>query len=178
MNFNTNRQPLATYIIIAITVVAYYFTSTNSFALSKYGLNINFIAYPAYWQPLTTMLTHGGLMHLGMNMVVLFQFGSIIEHFRGAKFTIFLYIVGGLLTSLVSFIYIYYFNNHVNLVGASGAISVLLGWMAQKDPYNRKGLIVAILVISFAPLLLGVSVAWYAHLIGFGVGWLVAKFLR
>jgi membrane associated rhomboid family serine protease len=28
------------------------------------------------------------------------------------------------------------------------------------------------LLISFVPLLMGMNIAWYAHLIGFGLGWL------
>jgi len=62
------------------------------------------------------------------------------------------------------------------LVGASGAISVLFGWIAYVDRFNRKGIFVAILLISFAPLLLGINIAWYAHLIGFGVGFCIAFF--
>jgi len=33
---------------------------------------------------------------------------------------------------------------------------------------------VSILIISFVPLLMGVPVAWYGHLIGFVLGWLIA----
>ena len=67
----------------------------------------------------------------------------------------------------------YLTTNWVNLVGASGAISVIMGWYALKDTYQRKGIIVWILLISFAPLLLGLPVAWYAHIIGFVIGWLI-----
>jgi membrane associated rhomboid family serine protease len=114
-----------------------------------------------------------------MNMVVLFQFGSIIESVRGRIFFLKLYFIGGILTSLLSFAYIYTayekFGEIINVIGASGAICVLIGWIAQKDSFNRKGLIIAILLISFLPMLIGLKVAWYAHLIGFGVGWAAGK---
>ena len=67
----------------------------------------------------------------------------------------------------------YITGDWANLVGASGAISVLLGWFALKDTYQRKGIIVWVLLISFAPLLLGMPIAWYSHLIGFALGWLM-----
>ena len=113
-------------------------------------------------------------MHILMNMAVLFQFGSILERYLGwVKFGI-LYIIGGVITGLLSLGYLAF--ESVNLVGASGAISVLLGFLAYIDRFNRKGLIIVILLVSFAPLLIGVSVAWYAHLIGFGVGYLAGFF--
>jgi membrane associated rhomboid family serine protease len=145
------------------------------------GLNIYFID-GFFWQPLSTMFTHGHITHLFMNMVVLFQFGSVIEYARGRAFFLKLYFISGVITSILSFVYVYiayeHFDQIINLVGASGAICVLIGWIAQRDSFNRKGLIVAILLISFLPLLIGMNVAWYAHLIGFGVGWATGKFLR
>ena len=68
-------------------------------------------------------------------------------------------------------------NNWVSLVGASGAISVIIGYIALKDRFNRQSLIIWILLISFAPLLLGLPVAWYSHLIGFAIGWLLGFIL-
>ena len=138
-----------------------------------FGLNTGFFA-GAYWQILSSMFIHGSFMHLLMNMAVLFQFGSILERYLGwVKFGI-LYIAGGVITGFLSLGYLAF--ESVNLVGASGAISVLLGFLACVDKFNRKGLIIVILLVSFAPFLMGLSVAWYAHLIGFGVGYLAGFF--
>ena len=63
-----------------------------------------------------------------------------------------------------------YFEPYSNLVGASGAICVLFGFMAYFMPMLRSGLFLGLLIMSFVPMLLGVQVAWYAHLFGFGVG--------
>ena len=38
----------------------------------------------------------------------------------------------------------------------------------------RNGLILAILVMSFVPMLAGINIGWYAHLFGFGIGYLYA----
>jgi membrane associated rhomboid family serine protease len=58
-------------------------------------------------------------------------------------------------------------------VGASGAICVLLGYIAYFDKYQRKGIITWILIISVAPVLIGLPIAWYAHFIGLAIGFLI-----
>jgi membrane associated rhomboid family serine protease len=141
------------------------------------GLNIYFFKAELYYQLLSTMFVHGGIAHILMNMFILFQFGNIIESAIRMPRYIILYFVGGILTSIGSLIYMYVTGDWVNLVGASGAISVLLGWYALRDKYQRQGIIVWILLISFAPLLLGMPIAWYSHLIGFALGWVMGYIL-
>ncbi|DAB34148.1 MAG TPA: rhomboid family intramembrane serine protease [Sulfurospirillum sp. UBA12182] len=160
--------------LILVNIICYFLQ--NSFDRSDlfFALNRYFLEAGLFWQPLTSMFMHGSLTHLAMNMVVLYQFGGMLEYQKGSRYLFLLYLGGGILTSIFSFVFMYFFGlNHV-LVGASGAISVLFGWIAYVDRFNRKGIFVAILLISFAPLLLGVNIAWYAHIIGFGVGFCIA----
>ncbi|EAI3224150.1 rhomboid family intramembrane serine protease, partial [Campylobacter jejuni] len=90
-----------------------------------------------------------------------------------------IYFIGGLLCSLLSVFYVYfdfkYFGENINVIGASGAICVLMGFYAVIDKNSTKGLIVAILLMSFVPLLMGVNVAWYGHIFGFMCGYILAK---
>lgn len=167
----------ATNIIILITIFGYFIQTSLQNGSILMGLNYYFLVYEFYWQPLTTIFAHGGVFHIAMNMFILFQFGNLLEQYIGVKRFLFLYLVGGVLTSLGSFAFMVSFDLNHNLVGASGAISLLLGYIALKDPYQRKGMIVWILLISFAPLLIGMPVAWYAHLIGFTLGFLLALFI-
>lgn len=144
------------------------------------GLNMFFIDGLYVWQPATSMFMHANLAHLLMNMAVLYQFGSLLERYYGSEKFAVIYCIGGVLTSLLSFIYIYVMfktnGTFINLVGASGAISLLLGVLAFLDANSRKGLIVAILLMSFAPVAMGINVAWYAHIIGFTLGYFGVKF--
>ncbi|MBE0496658.1 MAG: rhomboid family intramembrane serine protease [Campylobacterales bacterium] len=162
-------------LLIGINIVCFFLQSVIPYAHGYFGLNRLFIDALFVWQPLTSMFMHGGLTHLAMNMVVLFQFGTLLERALGTKSFLSLYLLGGIATSLLSFFFLYYLGLAHVLVGASGAISVLIGWIARHDPFNRKGLVIALLLISFAPLLLGMNIAWYAHLFGFGVGWFWRK---
>ena len=163
----------ATNIIILITLIMYGVQNTIDNGILYLGLNIYFFKAELYYQLFSTMFTHGGIAHILMNMFVLYQFGNMIEKAIGIPKYLFLYFIGGVLTSIGSLVYIYYTGNWSNLVGASGAISVLLGWFALKDKTQRSGIIVWVLLISFAPLLLGLPIAWYSHLIGFVLGWIM-----
>lgn len=165
-----------TLLIIILNIIGYILQINFDRAELIFALNRYFWEAQLFWQPLTSMFMHGSLTHLAMNMVVLYQFGSIIESSFGKKQLFFLFIVGGIVTSIGSFLFMYPLGfNHV-LVGASGALSVLVGYIAHRDTFNRKGLIVAILLISFLPLLMGINIAWYAHIIGFIIGWFISYF--
>jgi membrane associated rhomboid family serine protease len=167
-----------TNIIIILNIIGYILQNSFERADLIFGLNRYFYEAGLIWQPFTSMFMHGGLTHLAMNMVVLYQFGTLLENTKGSRYLFILYFLGGLLTSIGSFAFMYLLGfNHV-LVGASGAISVLFGWIAYVDSFNRKGIIVAILLISFVPLLAGINIAWYAHIIGFIIGWIIAKITK
>lgn len=164
------KELTLTNIVIVITIIMYFIQTNIQYGGYYLGLNIYFLREEFFWQPLTTMFAHGGIGHLAMNMFVLYQFGNPIEKYRGKKEFFIVYFIGGLLTSLLSFAYIYYLDPQVNLVGASGAICVLLGYFAYFDKMQRKGIITWVLIISVAPILIGLPIAWYAHFIGLAVG--------
>jgi len=157
-----------TNLLIALNLLSFLVSEPSAvFGLNHYFFNASF-----WWQPLSTMFIHADFNHLFMNMAMLFIFGNLIEEkVKALKFSL-LYFGGGILTSILSvFLVITLFENH-NLVGASGAISVLLGFYAYFDRYRRKGIFIALLLYSFAPILLGMNIAWYAHIIGFTIGFI------
>ncbi|RYA23373.1 rhomboid family intramembrane serine protease [Malaciobacter halophilus] len=173
-----NKNLTLTNIIIAITVLMYIIQININYGSLVLGLNRYMVIEGFWWQPLSTMFAHGGIGHLGMNMFVLYQFGNAVERYKGKTVLFIAYFVFGLLTSLVSFLYILFLDNHVNLVGASGAICALLGYVALVDTYQRKGIVTWILLISVAPLLIGLPIAWYSHLIGLAIGYTGGLLLR
>ena len=170
---------VVTYSLIAINFI-FFAVQLYDFQIITVilGLNSLLISDGFYWQLFTNMFVHGSFIHIAMNMVVLYQFGNMIEPAIRYKYFLILYIGGGLLTSILSFPIIYTLYPNTNTVGASGAISVLFGWLAYSDLSNRKGMIIAILVMTFGLMLLGLNVAWYGHFIGFGVGWVLGVIFR
>jgi membrane associated rhomboid family serine protease len=93
------------------------------------------IAAP-FWSTLfTSMFLHGGWMHLGGNMLYLWIFGDNIERASGpVKFLIF-YLVCGLAASAAHILF--NLNSPIPAVGASGAISGVLGGYLLLFPKNR-----------------------------------------
>jgi len=172
-----NKLFSITNTIILINIIMFMVQNNMEHGTLYFGLNPYFFQYELYHQLLSTMFVHGGFAHILMNMFVLYQFGNIIEEHIGIVKYLLLYFVGGILTSIGTLVYMYLSGDFANVVGASGAISVLLGFFALKDRYRRNGIIVWILLISFAPLLLGMPIAWYSHLIGFALGWLIGYIL-
>lgn len=170
----TRKDFTATNILIGLTVLMYFIQTNITYGSVYLGLNLNFSVNSFYWQPLSTIFAHGGFGHIAMNMFVLWQFGNLIERYIGSKSFLILYFTTGILTSLLSYSYIYFLDNQVNLVGASGAICALMGYIAYLDKSQRKGIITWVLLISVAPLLIGLPIAWYAHFIGLFIGFLYA----
>ena len=110
LNKFSKKDFTATNILIIITVLVYILQINISSGGLLLGLNLYFLVYDFWWQPLTTMFAHGGIGHLGMNMFVLWQFGNYVERSRGTKAFVLLYLITGVLTSLFSFLYIFFLD--------------------------------------------------------------------
>jgi membrane associated rhomboid family serine protease len=150
-----------------------------------------------FWTTLvTSMFLHGGWMHLGGNMLYLWIFGDNVEKMMGAmRFTIF-YLACGL---AASFAHIAFGPaSNIPAVGASGAISGVLGGYLVLFPHNRVRVLTrggvasvpAIVVLGFwivLQLINGIGsmatttetagVAYMAHIGGFVAGLLLVKIM-
>ena len=93
------------------------------------------IPLPFWSTLLTSMFLHGGWMHLGGNMLYLWIFGDNLEKVMGAlRFSLF-YLLCGLAASLAHIAF--GAGSNVPAVGASGAISGVLGGYLLLFPQNR-----------------------------------------
>ncbi len=154
-----------------------------------------------YWPFLTSQFLHGGWMHFVGNMWSLYLFGDNVEDRMGhLRFLIF-YLLSGVCAGLVHFI----FNAHstVPAIGASGAIAGVMGAYFVMFPYSRIITLIPVFFIpyfieipAFVDLLVwfmsqlfsgtfalmapeaGGSIAWWAHIGGFGFGVLSLPFFR
>ena len=144
----------------------------------------------------TSMFLHGGWLHLGGNMLYLWIFGDNLEKVMGAaRFALF-YVVCGL---VASFAHIAFGpGSSIPAVGASGAISGVLGGYLLLFPHNRVRVLMlggithvpAIVVLGFwivIQLINGVGsvtattetagVAYMAHIGGFVAGLVLVKLM-
>lgn len=164
----------ATLALIALNLVVFLLQIMQPREFEIYfGLNRLFFEKNLLFQPLSSFFLHANFTHLAMNMAVLWSFGSQIETRFGAIKFVSIYIIGGVLTALFSLVFISFGasgGHFINVVGASGAICVLFGVYAGVLRGAWRGMFVALLLMSFLPMAFGVNIAWYAHIIGFGLG--------
>jgi membrane associated rhomboid family serine protease len=90
---------------------------------------------PIYLTLLTSMFMHGGWLHLGGNMLFLFIFGDNVEHVFGRLFYLLLYLGAGIAGSLAQISVTP--DSLIPNLGASGAISGILGAYLVLFPTNR-----------------------------------------
>jgi membrane associated rhomboid family serine protease len=196
-----NRPPVVTYALIALNAVAFLavlagggtITDGGGRVTLDYGLvgagytsansnSIVGVAAHQWYRLFTGAFLHAGIIHLGMNMLVLWLIGTQLERALGAVRYIVLYVVslaaGAFAVMLV--------DPNIITVGASGAIFGLMGAAAafQRSrginlfQSGLAGLIILNLVISFT--IPGISVAGHiGGLIGgLGMGWLAFEIER
>jgi rhomboid protease GluP len=77
--------------------------------------------YHQWYRLVTAMFLHGGLIHIGFNMMILMDLGPIVEEVYGSARYLFAYVVMGVAGFLLSAL-----TGHFS-VGASGAILGLVG---------------------------------------------------
>jgi rhomboid protease GluP len=106
-------------------------TPTND-SLIKWGANYGpRTTSGEWWRLLTCTFLHAGVIHVGMNMVVLFNIGPFVERLTGNVSFLILYLFAGLAGSVASIAW----QPHVLSVGASGAVfgmyGALLGFLLR-----------------------------------------------
>ena len=132
-----------------------------------------------WWRLITAGFVHGGIWHLVMNMLALYSFGRVMEHYYGSlRYGILLF------SSVVSgFLFLMAAGQNTVAVGLSGGLYGLMAAYvirltyvhAWKHPGIRRSMIEMIglnLLINFLP-----QVAWQGHFGGFVCGGLLAMIL-
>lgn len=201
-NVRGGTFPLFSYSFIALNILVFLFEISLSPG-SLAGLFRNFGAVPTtvvrgedLYTLITSMFLHGGWMHLIGNMLFLWVFADNIEATVGnTRFLIF-YLLGGF---AAAFAHIFFnLNSPIPMVGASGAISAVMGAYIVMYPASKIKVLFFIFPFRvpafiflglwiFEQTINGVGdldiitantsgVAWWAHVGGFAFG-LVGGFL-
>ena len=134
------------------------------------GLGITPI--PVFFTLFTSMFMHGGLSHLGGNMLFLFVFGDNVEDAMGhVKYLIF-YLLCGLLAGLCHVFSTLFLGQNllVPSLGASGAISAVLAAYVRLFPGKRVHLWIFLFIVP-VPAFIAVGL-WFAFQLVNGLGML------
>jgi membrane associated rhomboid family serine protease len=227
-NIPTDRFPVVTVALIVANVLMYFLFQKGGISLgdpgglqyqcnvSEYGaIPFEFrhlgeqVAFrecprpeaPTILTAFTSMFMHGGLLHLGGNMLFLWIFGNNVEDSMGPVKFIGFYVLGGLAALAAQIIVSSGDAATVPTIGASGAVAGVLGGYALLFP--RARVLTVIFIIFFftilelpALLILGFwfvqqvlfgyfdfanptggggGVAYFAHIGGFAFGLLAIK---
>jgi membrane associated rhomboid family serine protease len=204
----TERTPYVTITIIALNVIIHLwsmFSNTGRVAheygavpASLLGMGTNQPIHPGL-TIFTSMFLHGGLLHLGGNMLYMWIFGNNIEDRLGPVKFILFYLGCGLVAAYSHAIIEP--TSTIPMIGASGAVAGVLG--AYLLLFPRAGVYTIVIFVFFVkvirlPALIvigfwaiiqlvngvmsaglpgGGGVAWFAHIGGFVFGVVVIKML-
>jgi len=203
------KRPVVTVLLVLANLAVYFYTSrarsflqTDPYFIYTYGFNPLFLStLEGVKRIFTSMFIHADLFHIVFNMLFLYLFGKSVEAVTGSLRFLLLYLAGGLGAVLFHVALIPvggYEALVIPAVGASGAISAVLGAFFILFPHTRVSLCMFLfflpiclplpssiyLLIWFAEqvvygyLNLG-GVAYFAHAGGFVAGmaatWLIAS---
>jgi rhomboid protease GluP len=180
----SSKKYMPTYIIIALNIIVYIYTSiiggdfitTGDSAIFLFGqVNYFVIYYGWYWQLFTSIFVHVSIVHLLGNMFFLLIFGLRAEELFSLKEYLLIYFLSGLAGNLLTLL----FGLDMVSAGASGAI---FGMFGACTIYFRRALgqsIISALLYAFFLLMIssGPSVNIFAHLGGLAVGLLIGYVL-
>ncbi len=120
--------PYVTYALIAVNVLAFLSAAPGSQAqgdLATWAVGIE--RDGEWYRAITGAFLHGSIMHIGFNMLLLFQLGSMLERLFGVGRFAGLYalsLLGGSIGALL------FAPGNTATVGASGAVYGLMGAVA------------------------------------------------
>ncbi len=170
-----------TLLLILANVFVFFVGAPNlNYFIGEFGVSINAINEGRYYTLLTSMFIHANLLHLLSNMFALLVLGGSVESKGAGKFLL-AYFVGGIIASLSIFVPIFGYSEETILVGASGAISAIIGLGIFLNPNSFVSFPIllpipfviagAIYLISTLTSLFAVTgVAYPAHLFGMLAG--------
>lgn len=195
MYVNLARKiPLATTTLIAINIVVlglgllsgsqvqiirnYGFIPDNVFHINNIDRSNNNLAISDVLTRLfTSMFIHSGIAHLAFNILALGYLGGYAERSVGIPRYLLIYILAGIAGALFHSVIASYIlgSGHVILIGASGAISGVLGIAAAAG--NARAYYWLILQIVFAIFgsFAAIPIAFTAHIGGFIAGVFLTK---
>ncbi|WP_236975445.1 rhomboid family intramembrane serine protease [Membranihabitans maritimus] len=205
-NIKGGAKPVFTYFFLLSNILIYIYEVSLGGNYLQVFFNTfgtvpkDFLNGHKLYSVFTNMFLHGGMAHLVGNMLFLWIFGDNIEAvFGNIKFFLF-YIAGGVIASLVHIGMNY--QSTIPSLGASGAISAVLGAYLILFPRSRIKMIFIIFFMTFyIPALFFIGfwffqqflsvyneagqmpaqtqgVAWWAHIGGFIFGVIVGFFFR
>jgi rhomboid protease GluP len=148
-------------------------------AAYRLGMSARYSIYfqHQWYRLITAMFLHGGLIHIGFNMMSLMQLGPALEELYGSSRYFFLYIFTGAFGFLISSLTLH------NSLGASGGLLGLVGAMLaitskRGGSYMRElrsRLVSSVVILFVLGAMPGIAIDNWAHGAGLAAGFVIGK---
>jgi len=195
MRFGPSRLGNGVKQLLIINAGVFFLTQVSDMGLwaNWFGLNPEKVIFGLrIWQPFTYMFLHAGLWHIGINMLMLWMFGSELENLWGRKEFLRFYFVSGVGAGVFSLVPYFigvltgYQGYIPSIIGASGAIyGILLAYAVTYPdrtvlvymivPVKVKYLMLFMGVMTFMSVGNGDGISHITHLGGLVVGWIYLR---
>jgi membrane associated rhomboid family serine protease len=205
--YDENRsrtKPYVTWILIIVNVIVFIWQFNRGLLENSYASWLDIRTYGAIpnnimnvdrlYTLLTSIFMHGGISHIVGNMLYLFIFGDNIEDRFGHIKYLVIYLVFGVIAGLTHSWFSIGDDLYIPTIGASGAISGVLGAYVLLYPRARVATIIflgyfgriikipSIFMLGFWFIMQFLysfldpysNVAYWAHIGGFIIGFIVA----
>jgi len=129
-----------------------------------------------WYRLITAMFLHGGLIHIGFNMMVLLDLGPVVEELFGSARYLFIYI----LTGAAGFALSMFFHPAVGASGAlMGLIGVLIAVTGKRGSIESKALRSRLISWAVSVFLIGffIHADNIAHFGGLATGFILGKIM-
>ena len=155
----TSRPPVVSYALLGAIVLAFLWQlQAGNAAVYAFGLIPARLVHGALlppqleWAPawatvFTSMFLHGGWMHLGGNLLYLWIFGDNVEDALGRGRFVAFYLLCGVAAALVQTVS--ETTSIVPMIGASGAISGVLGAYLRLFPHAQVRVLVPLFIVFY-----------------------------
>ncbi len=182
-NIPTYTRPIITYILLGMNVVIFLYELSlgpelNTF-FKDFGATPFYIFHPeglpSYLTLFSSMFIHSGFMHIFGNMLFLWIFADNVEDRLGHIPFIFFYVICGIAGALLHSITAP--NSKIPMIGASGAISGVLGAYILLFPKARVLALVPFgffLRITYLPSIIFLGI-WFLYQFLFGISSIGAR---
>ena len=164
----SRTTPYVTIALVAVNALVYLYEMTlGDSALEEFILYFGLVPAAFSWVAvLTSMFLHGGLLHVGGNMLFLWIFGDNVEDRMGhGRFVVF-YLLCGAAAALAQTAMSP--DSVVPMVGASGAVAGVMGAYFVLYPHSR--------IVTLIPLFVFFHVMEVPALVFLGL-WFVLQFV-
>jgi membrane associated rhomboid family serine protease len=135
----------ACWLIVTLLGLDYWAWQWGGFVPARLGLAGDGAQAPFWLTPLTATLVHGNIVHLGFNLLILVFCGRRVENVLGPASIAILYLLGAYAAAGAQ--YLADPHSLVPMIGASGAISAVLGAYAMLFGRNRVSVVTGRLAV-------------------------------